>query len=97
MHIKQCFNIVHFYVMFLIHRHIAFTMCFTGLPCFAFLVLFSSLHDAFVFSYAGDALHVFKKSLSDPGNVLQSWDPTLVNPCTWFHVTCNQDNNVVRM
>ncbi|KAL2321843.1 hypothetical protein Fmac_026222 [Flemingia macrophylla] len=33
----------------------------------------------------------------DPNNVLQSWDPTLVNPCTWFHVTCNNDNNVIRV
>ncbi|KAF8062821.1 hypothetical protein N665_1195s0008 [Sinapis alba] len=23
-------------------------------------------------------------TLVDPNNVLQSWDPTLVNPCTWF-------------
>lgn len=35
--------------------------------------------------------------MSDPDNVLQSWDPTLVNPCTWFHVTCNQDNHVTRV
>ncbi|KAF7815516.1 leucine-rich repeat protein 1-like [Senna tora] len=40
----------------------------------------------------GDALYTLRRSLSDPDNVLQSWDPTLVNPCTWFHVTCNQDN-----
>lgn len=45
----------------------------------------------------GDALHTFRRSLSDPDNVLQSWDPTLVNPCTWFHVTCNQDNLVTRV
>ncbi|CAA6654439.1 unnamed protein product [Spirodela intermedia] len=29
--------------------------------------------------------------------VLQSWDQTLVNPCTWFHITCNQDNQVTRV
>ncbi|KAI9196532.1 hypothetical protein LWI28_024706 [Acer negundo] len=45
----------------------------------------------------GDALYTLRKSLSDPGNVLQSWDPTLVNPCTWFHITCNQDNRVTRL
>ncbi|XP_027917130.1 BRASSINOSTEROID INSENSITIVE 1-associated receptor kinase 1-like isoform X2 [Vigna unguiculata] len=33
----------------------------------------------------------------DPNNVLQSWDSTLVNPCTWFHVTCNNDNSVIRV
>ncbi|XP_078444806.1 LRR receptor kinase BAK1-like [Wolffia australiana] len=33
----------------------------------------------------------------DPKKVLQSWDPTLVNPCTWFHVTCNSENSVTRV
>lgn len=45
----------------------------------------------------GDALYAFRKALSDPEGVLQSWDPTLVNPCTWFHITCNQDNRVTRV
>ncbi|XP_038994710.1 leucine-rich repeat protein 1-like [Hibiscus syriacus] len=38
-----------------------------------------------------------RRSLTDPDNVLLSWDPTLVNPCTWFHITCNQDNRVTRV
>ncbi|XP_038988243.1 leucine-rich repeat protein 1-like [Phoenix dactylifera] len=45
----------------------------------------------------GDALFALRRSLSDPDNVLESWDPTLVNPCTWFHITCNQDNRVTRV
>ncbi|KAJ9189373.1 hypothetical protein P3X46_000677 [Hevea brasiliensis] len=45
----------------------------------------------------GDALNALKTSLADPNNVLQSWDPTLVNPCTWFHVTCNSENSVTRV
>ncbi|XP_073525345.1 uncharacterized protein [Phyllobates terribilis] len=45
----------------------------------------------------GDALHTLRTNLEDPNNVLQSWDPTLVNPCTWFHVTCNTDNSVIRV
>ncbi|KAG0470119.1 hypothetical protein HPP92_016819 [Vanilla planifolia] len=45
----------------------------------------------------GDALHSLRTNLYDPNNVLQSWDPTLVNPCTWFHVTCNNDNSVIRV
>ncbi|KAK3018152.1 hypothetical protein RJ639_003822, partial [Escallonia herrerae] len=44
-----------------------------------------------------DALNVWKSQLVDPNNVLQSWDPTLVNPCTWFHITCNSQNSVVRV
>ncbi|XP_048233982.1 BRASSINOSTEROID INSENSITIVE 1-associated receptor kinase 1 isoform X2 [Ricinus communis] len=46
---------------------------------------------------SGDALNALKTSLADPNNVLQSWDPTLVNPCTWFHVTCNSENSVTRV
>ncbi|PWA79340.1 Somatic embryogenesis receptor kinase 1 [Artemisia annua] len=45
----------------------------------------------------GDALHSLRTNLLDPNSVLQSWDPTLVNPCTWFHVTCNNDNSVIRV
>ncbi|GMH20248.1 hypothetical protein Nepgr_022089 [Nepenthes gracilis] len=45
----------------------------------------------------GDALYVLRRSLSDPDKVLESWDPNLVNPCTWFHITCDQDNHVTRL
>uniref|UniRef100_A0A6M2ECJ2 non-specific serine/threonine protein kinase n=1 Tax=Populus davidiana TaxID=266767 RepID=A0A6M2ECJ2_9ROSI len=45
----------------------------------------------------GDALNALRTNFLDPGNVLQSWDPTLVNPCTWFHVTCNNENSVTRV
>ncbi|GKV52186.1 hypothetical protein SLEP1_g58777 [Rubroshorea leprosula] len=45
----------------------------------------------------GDALNSLKTNLNDPNNVLQSWDPTLVNPCTWFHVTCDNDNSVTQV
>ncbi|KAF0923412.1 hypothetical protein E2562_006316 [Oryza meyeriana var. granulata] len=42
----------------------------------------------------GDALTAFRKGLGDPGGGLASWDPNLVNPCTWFRVTCDNDNRV---
>ncbi|PKA49782.1 Somatic embryogenesis receptor kinase 1 [Apostasia shenzhenica] len=45
----------------------------------------------------GEALNALKTRLRDPTNVLQSWDPTLVNPCTWFHVTCDDQNRVIRL
>ncbi|KAF5741197.1 somatic embryogenesis receptor kinase 1-like [Tripterygium wilfordii] len=48
-------------------------------------------------SFEGDVLNSWKVKLKDPNMVLQSWDPTLVNPCTWFHVTCNSNNNVTRV
>ncbi|KAH0991983.1 hypothetical protein GBA52_003466 [Prunus armeniaca] len=45
----------------------------------------------------GDILNAWKTQLTDPNNVLQSWDPTLINPCTYFHVTCNSENSVTRL
>ncbi|XP_038708695.1 BRASSINOSTEROID INSENSITIVE 1-associated receptor kinase 1-like [Tripterygium wilfordii] len=45
----------------------------------------------------GDALNALKSNFDDPNNILQSWDPTLVTPCTWFHVTCNSENSVTRV
>jgi Leucine-rich repeat (LRR) protein len=38
-----------------------------------------------------------RRAVNDPNNVLQSWDPTLVDPCTWFHVTCDSDGRVTRL
>ncbi|XP_052110621.1 leucine-rich repeat protein 1 isoform X2 [Arachis duranensis] len=46
---------------------------------------------------SGDALNSLKNRLTDPAGVLQSWDSTLVNPCTWFYVTCSNDNSVIRV
>ncbi|KAF3341557.1 protein RRP5 [Carex littledalei] len=46
---------------------------------------------------SGDALYALKSSLKGPQNVLQSWDNTLVNLCTWFHVTCDNNNLVIRL
>ncbi|GMP82249.1 hypothetical protein CsSME_00036642 [Camellia sinensis var. sinensis] len=44
-----------------------------------------------------DALSAWKAQLVDPFNVLKSWNSTFVNPCTWFHVTCNSENSVTRV
>ncbi|KAG7023886.1 Leucine-rich repeat protein 1, partial [Cucurbita argyrosperma subsp. argyrosperma] len=64
---------------------------------FLFTVTLTSVLHVALANSEGDALYTLRRSLSDPDNVLQSWDPTLVNPCTWFHITCNQDNRVTRL
>ncbi|KAK6916097.1 Leucine-rich repeat [Dillenia turbinata] len=61
------------------------------------LILVFSLFSTVYGNAEGDALSALKSNLVDPNNVLQSWDPTLVNPCTWFHVTCNADSRVTRV
>jgi somatic embryogenesis receptor kinase 1 len=61
------------------------------------ILLFTVPNYMFLCFETGDALHNLRTNLQDPNNVLQSWDPTLVNPCTWFHVTCNNDNSVIRV
>ncbi|CAL9192093.1 unnamed protein product [Musa hybrid cultivar] len=44
-----------------------------------------------------DALYSLKTNLIDPNNVLQTWEPNTVNPCKWFHVTCNNEDSVIRI
>ena len=51
----------------------------------------------FVLGVSGNALQGLRSRLSDPTNALQSWDSALVNPCTWFHVTCDSKNHVTRL
>ncbi|KAL0375974.1 UNVERIFIED_CONTAM: BRASSINOSTEROID INSENSITIVE 1-associated receptor kinase [Sesamum calycinum] len=70
------------------------TILFSGFLC---LILLSARLSPVSANAEGDALNALKSNLADPNNVLQSWDPTLVNPCTWFHVTCNSDNSVTRV
>ncbi|CAH8367197.1 unnamed protein product [Eruca vesicaria subsp. sativa] len=44
-----------------------------------------------------DALTALRLSLSDPVNVLQSWNATELTPCSWFHVTCTNEEKVIRV
>ncbi|AEE86223.1 unnamed protein product [Arabidopsis thaliana] len=67
------------------------------IPCFFWLILVLDLVLRVSGNAEGDALSALKNSLADPNKVLQSWDATLVTPCTWFHVTCNSDNSVTRV
>ncbi|KAJ3702837.1 hypothetical protein LUZ61_006542 [Rhynchospora tenuis] len=60
-------------------------------------LLFLAASPALASNSEGEALCAFKSRLSDPNNVLQSWDQSLVNPCTWFHVTCDSQNRVIRL
>nr|XP_048337165.1 BRASSINOSTEROID INSENSITIVE 1-associated receptor kinase 1-like isoform X3 [Ziziphus jujuba var. spinosa] len=64
---------------------------------FLWLILLSGLVGKASANAEGDALNALKTNLADPNNILQSWDATLVNPCTWFHVTCNSENSVTRV
>ncbi|KAL7171836.1 hypothetical protein ACSBR2_036486 [Camellia fascicularis] len=67
----------------------------TLLHLFVLLLLVSSTPSTS--NQEGDALYALRRAVNDPDNVLQSWDPTLVDPCTWFHVTCDSDNRVTRL
>ncbi|PQQ17892.1 somatic embryogenesis receptor kinase 1-like [Prunus yedoensis var. nudiflora] len=63
----------------------------------SFLTFLLCISPAFSTNSEGNALHALRSRLIDATNVLQSWDPTLVNPCTWFHVTCDSNNHVIRL
>ncbi|KAI4336532.1 hypothetical protein L6164_015048 [Bauhinia variegata] len=64
---------------------------------FNIVAIFVLLSEAAYGNMEGDALYAFRKAVKDPKNVLGSWDPTLVDPCTWFHVTCDDDKRVTRL
>ncbi|KAH8519881.1 hypothetical protein H0E87_001355 [Populus deltoides] len=66
-------------------------------PLAIFLSFLLTISPSLSTNSEGNALHALRSRLSDPTNVLQSWDPTLVNPCTWFHVTCDSSNHVTRL
>ncbi|XP_015697872.1 leucine-rich repeat protein 1-like [Oryza brachyantha] len=68
--------------------HSAAAALFAGLLGFATLVSCNT---------EGDILYAQRQAWKDVNDVLVSWDPTLVNPCTWLHITCNNDNSVVRV
>ncbi|RCV38306.1 hypothetical protein SEVIR_8G140600v4 [Setaria viridis] len=68
-----------------------FAVATAVLSCLLALATFASCNTE------GDILYKQRLAWKDPNNVLQSWDPTLVDPCTWFHVTCNNDNSVIRV
>ncbi|CAL0300367.1 unnamed protein product [Lupinus luteus] len=70
---------------------------FSFIPLSLLLLLLQFPLPSFSTNSEGNALHALRTRLSDPYNVLQSWDPTLVNPCTWFHVTCDSNNHVMRL
>lgn len=40
------------------------------------------------------ALMAIKNDLIDPHNVLENWDITFVDPCSWRMVTCSPDGYV---
>ncbi|KAG2704103.1 hypothetical protein I3760_06G168700 [Carya illinoinensis] len=87
------FKFHHFYFLVLFHFEMA------PLSLFSILVPFLlCLTPTLSTNSEGNALHALRSRLIDPTNVLQSWDPSLVNPCTWFHVTCDDSNNhVIRL
>ncbi|KAF6990767.1 hypothetical protein CFC21_007925 [Triticum aestivum] len=44
-----------------------------------------------------DALTALRSGLKDPNGALTTWDPQLVDPCTWFHITCDDHKRVTRI
>ncbi|XP_059445271.1 protein NSP-INTERACTING KINASE 1-like isoform X2 [Corylus avellana] len=68
------------------------------LCCLAFLCLWApatGLLSAKGINYEVIALMEIKQSLNDPREVLQNWDDTAVDPCSWTMVTCSPDGLVI--
>ncbi|KAG0620457.1 hypothetical protein M758_4G217400 [Ceratodon purpureus] len=47
--------------------------------------------------YEVDALIAFRNNLINPPDRIKNWDAGLTNPCTFFHITCDDENKVTRM
>ncbi|TVU25266.1 hypothetical protein EJB05_27757, partial [Eragrostis curvula] len=45
----------------------------------------------------GDILFMQRAAWQQPITALDSWDPTLVNPCTWEYVTCDNESHVTHL
>uniref|UniRef100_A0ACD5TGC4 Uncharacterized protein n=1 Tax=Avena sativa TaxID=4498 RepID=A0ACD5TGC4_AVESA len=43
------------------------------------------------------ALQALRSGLQDPDGALKNWDPDLVDPCTWFHISCDDNLRVTRI
>ncbi|GMH10829.1 hypothetical protein Nepgr_012670 [Nepenthes gracilis] len=43
----------------------------------------------------GEALYALKLSLNASPNQLSNWNPSQVDPCTWYNVICDSNSNVV--
>ncbi|KAK1697311.1 hypothetical protein QYE76_014008 [Lolium multiflorum] len=43
------------------------------------------------------ALQAFRSGLEDPDGELQSWDPELVDLCSWSHIICDANNRVTHI
>ncbi|XP_047312643.1 leucine-rich repeat protein 1-like [Impatiens glandulifera] len=66
---------------------------------FGFLLLFCFV-SLVVKAYSSsdmNALDAFHQGVSDPQNAMKNWDTSLYDPCTWFHITCDNDNRVIRI
>ncbi|QCD91917.1 brassinosteroid insensitive 1-associated receptor kinase 1 [Vigna unguiculata] len=69
----------------------------SGLVFLSVLFLLLQLPLSSLSNSEGDALYAFRKGLSDPNHIFDSWDPSVADPCTWFHITCDSNNHVVRI
>ncbi|KAJ0975002.1 hypothetical protein J5N97_016967 [Dioscorea zingiberensis] len=61
------------------------------------LVILVSLDSLVLSDIQGDALFDMKLKLNATANQLKDWNPDQVNPCTWYSVLCDPNNNVIQV
>ncbi|XP_042489388.1 probable LRR receptor-like serine/threonine-protein kinase At5g10290 [Macadamia integrifolia] len=59
------------------------------------VLMLASLHSFVASDYQGDALYALRTSLNASPSQLSDWNQNQVNPCTWSHVICDPNYNVV--
>ncbi|KAA8530842.1 hypothetical protein F0562_005534 [Nyssa sinensis] len=59
------------------------------------VLILACLHSFVLPDAQGDALYALRSSLKASANQLTNWNQFQVNPCTWYKVTCDPNNNVI--
>ncbi|KAJ7956804.1 Receptor-like protein kinase [Quillaja saponaria] len=59
------------------------------------LLILACFHSFALPDFQGDALYALKKSLNASTSQLTDWNPNVVSPCTWSHVSCDLNNKNV--
>ncbi|KAF8408279.1 hypothetical protein HHK36_007428 [Tetracentron sinense] len=64
---------------------------------FSFFLSIPLRFTAFALNEQGQALLSWKRSLNGSLEFLSNWDPSHQNPCTWYGISCNYNQQVVEL
>jgi hypothetical protein len=79
-------------------KTLSLTVSAVATAIFAVAVMASLALEVAAVNEDGQALMALRETIDDTDGTLSSWDPDLVDPCTWIRIECNNnDNRVIDM